>query len=88
MSTGAKVTVEVLRICNSIGAENIDFCRSAAVDSSGRELNRNRLIALMSAIVLEEVRISGAAILFPITLFLVSDEFIDLLLASRNHCCD
>lgn len=29
--------------------------RSAAVDSSGRELNRNRLIALMSAIVLEEV---------------------------------
>lgn len=30
-------------------------CRSAAVDSSGRELNRNRLIALISAIVLEEV---------------------------------
>ena len=32
--------------------------RSAAVDSSGREFNRNRLIALMSAIVLEEVSIS------------------------------
>uniref|UniRef100_A0A0D3GQH0 phosphoglucomutase (alpha-D-glucose-1,6-bisphosphate-dependent) n=1 Tax=Oryza barthii TaxID=65489 RepID=A0A0D3GQH0_9ORYZ len=32
-----------------------DVDRSAAVDSSGRELNRNRLIALMSAIVLEEV---------------------------------
>jgi hypothetical protein len=32
------------------------FCRSAAVDSSGRELNRNRLIALMAAIVIEEVR--------------------------------
>ncbi|KAM0927715.1 hypothetical protein ACQ4PT_002718 [Festuca glaucescens] len=31
-----------------------DVDRSAAVDSSGRELNRNRLIALMSAIVLEE----------------------------------
>lgn len=31
------------------------FVRSAAVDSSGRELNRNRLIALMSAIVLEDV---------------------------------
>lgn len=32
--------------------------RSAAVDSTGREFNRNRLIALMSAIVLEEVRFS------------------------------
>lgn len=31
-----------------------DVDRSAAVDSNGRELNRNRLIALMSAIVLEE----------------------------------
>lgn len=31
-----------------------DVDRSAAVDSSGREINRNRLIALMSAIVLEE----------------------------------
>ncbi|VAI14488.1 unnamed protein product [Triticum turgidum subsp. durum] len=39
---------------NNINAKNLDFCRSAAVDSSGRELNRNRLIALMSAIVLEE----------------------------------
>lgn len=29
--------------------------RSAAVDSNGREFNRNRLIALMSSIVLEEV---------------------------------
>ncbi|KAC9631536.1 hypothetical protein E3N88_45504 [Mikania micrantha] len=33
-----------------------DVDRSAAVDSTGREFNRNRLIALMSAIVLEEVR--------------------------------
>ncbi|XP_065871201.1 uncharacterized protein [Euphorbia lathyris] len=31
-----------------------DVDRSAAVDSTGRELNRNRLIALLSAIVLEE----------------------------------
>ncbi|XP_024176640.1 phosphomannomutase/phosphoglucomutase isoform X2 [Rosa chinensis] len=31
-----------------------DVDRSAAVDSSGNEFNRNRLIALMSAIVLEE----------------------------------
>ncbi|CAL5090141.1 unnamed protein product [Urochloa decumbens] len=31
-----------------------DVDRSAAVDSSGHELNRNRLIALMAAIVLEE----------------------------------
>ncbi|XP_034704209.1 phosphoglucomutase-like, partial [Vitis riparia] len=31
-----------------------DVDRSAAVDSTGRELNRNRLIALMSAIVLEK----------------------------------
>ncbi|KAJ6311525.1 hypothetical protein OIU77_013312 [Salix suchowensis] len=35
-----------------------DVDRSAAVDSTGREFNRNRLIALMSAIVLEEVRSS------------------------------
>ncbi|GMN51078.1 hypothetical protein TIFTF001_020235 [Ficus carica] len=31
-----------------------DVDRSAAVDSTGREFNRNRLIALMSAVVLEE----------------------------------
>eukprot|EP00271_Cylindrocystis_brebissonii_P010244 TRINITY_DN26386_c0_g1_i1.p1 TRINITY_DN26386_c0_g1~~TRINITY_DN26386_c0_g1_i1.p1 ORF type:complete len:620 (+),score=157.58 TRINITY_DN26386_c0_g1_i1:87-1946(+) len=31
-----------------------DVDRSAAVDSSGREINRNRLIALMAALVLEE----------------------------------
>ncbi|KAJ6892412.1 phosphomannomutase/phosphoglucomutase-like isoform X1 [Populus alba x Populus x berolinensis] len=35
-----------------------DVDRSAAVDSTAREFNRNRLIALMSAIVLEEVRSS------------------------------
>lgn len=35
---------------------NIFYERSAAVDSTGREFNRNRLIALLSAIVLEEVR--------------------------------
>lgn len=44
------------------------FCfRSAAVDSTGREFNRNRLIALMSAIVLEEVfvyQLSGMAVVF------------------------
>jgi hypothetical protein len=33
-----------------------NFYRAAAVDSSGRELNRNRLIALMAAIVLAEVK--------------------------------
>lgn len=33
------------------------FLRSAAVDSAGCEFNRNRLIALMSAIVLEEVSV-------------------------------
>lgn len=32
--------------------------RAAAVDSSGRELNRNRLIALLSAIVLEQVNVT------------------------------
>ncbi|CAN1258064.1 algC [Linum perenne] len=36
-----------------------DVDRSAAVDSSGREFNRNRLIALISAIVLEEVASSN-----------------------------
>jgi len=40
------------------------FCRSAAVDSSGHELNRNRLIALMAAIVLEEVRFSSSQLQF------------------------
>lgn len=29
-------------------------CRSAAVDSGGKEINRNRLIALLSAIILSE----------------------------------
>lgn len=58
---------------NNIHAKNHDSCRSAAVDSSGREVNRNRLIALMAAIVLEEVRFCGAAILFHITLLLVSN---------------
>jgi hypothetical protein len=47
-----------LRFCSClIGCSlNHTVCRSAAVDSRGRELNRNRLIALMAAIVLEEVR--------------------------------
>lgn len=40
----------------------ISACRSAAVDSTGIEFNRNRLIALMSAIVLEEVRFSSYCI--------------------------
>ncbi|CAN6881641.1 unnamed protein product [Brassica oleracea] len=35
------------------------FFWSAAVDSSGHEFNRNRLIALLSAIVLEQIRVSG-----------------------------
>ncbi|KAL0705192.1 hypothetical protein Bca4012_071617 [Brassica carinata] len=35
------------------------YNKSAAVDSSGREFNRNRLIALLSAIVLEQIRVSG-----------------------------
>lgn len=39
----------------------IVLVRSAAVDSSGREFNRNRLIALMSAIVLEEVNSSNSS---------------------------
>lgn len=73
MLTGAKITIEILHMRNKINAKNLDFCRSAAVDSSGRELNRNRLIALMSAIVLEEVRFCGAAILFHITLLLASN---------------
>lgn len=42
----------------SVSFSDMCFGRSAAVDSSGREFNRNRLIALMSAIVLEEVSLS------------------------------
>lgn len=43
---------------NNIGFLLIQvFLRSAAVDSAGCEFNRNRLIALMSAIVLEEVSV-------------------------------
>ncbi|KAF3610610.1 hypothetical protein DY000_02046468 [Brassica cretica] len=35
------------------------YNKSPAVDSSGREFNRNRFIALLSAIVLEQIRVSG-----------------------------
>jgi hypothetical protein len=70
MSTGTNLSIELLRMCNNIGAKNHDVCRSAAVDSSGRELNRNRLIALMSAIVLEEVRFSEATVLLHISILL------------------
>jgi phosphomannomutase len=49
-------------ICNAVVKNNADFGiifdtdvdRAAAVDSQGNELNRNRLIALISAIVLKE----------------------------------
>jgi phosphomannomutase len=49
-------------ICQAVVAQGADFGlifdtdvdRGAAVDSDGRELNRNRLIALISAIVLQE----------------------------------
>ncbi|MEM9542631.1 MAG: phosphomannomutase/phosphoglucomutase [Cyanobacteria bacterium P01_E01_bin.42] len=49
-------------ICQAVVANKADFGiifdtdvdRGAAVDSSGKELNRNRLIALISAIVLQE----------------------------------
>ena len=49
-------------ICQAVVAHQADFGiifdtdvdRSAAVDSSGKELNRNRLIGLISAIVLQE----------------------------------
>ncbi|KAL0283430.1 UNVERIFIED_CONTAM: Phosphomannomutase [Sesamum angustifolium] len=60
-----------------------DVDRSAAVDSSGRELNRNRLIALMSAIVLEEH--PGTTI---VTDSVTSDgltTFIEKKLGGRHH---
>ncbi|KAL9260238.1 hypothetical protein AKJ16_DCAP10801 [Drosera capensis] len=60
-----------------------DVDRSAAVDSSGRELNRNRLIALMSAIVLEEH--PGTTI---VTDSVTSDgltEFIEKKLGGKHH---
>lgn len=49
---------------NALGSSSILFTlfflfyRSAAVDSTGREFNRNRLIALISAIILEEVSVN------------------------------
>ncbi|GER47741.1 phosphoglucosamine mutase family protein [Striga asiatica] len=60
-----------------------DVDRSAAVDSTGRELNRNRLIALMSAIVLEEH--PGTTI---VTDSVTSDgltTFIEKKLGGRHH---
>ncbi|XP_022133754.1 uncharacterized protein LOC111006254 isoform X2 [Momordica charantia] len=49
------ITEAVLRNKADLGIIfDTDVDRSAAVDSTGREFNRNRLIALMSAIVLEE----------------------------------
>jgi phosphomannomutase len=54
--------VAMVAICRAVVENNADFGiifdtdvdRGAAVDSEGRELNRNRLIALISAIVLQE----------------------------------
>ncbi|KAI3458976.1 hypothetical protein Pfo_015639 [Paulownia fortunei] len=60
-----------------------DVDRSAAVDSSGREFNRNRLIALMSSIVLEEH--PGTTI---VTDSVTSDgltTFIEKKLGGRHH---
>ncbi|PIN09157.1 Phosphoglucomutase/phosphomannomutase [Handroanthus impetiginosus] len=60
-----------------------DVDRSAAVDSSGHEFNRNRLIALMSAIVLEEH--PGTTI---VTDSVTSDgltTFIEKKLGGRHH---
>lgn len=60
-----------------------DVDRSAAVDSTGREFNRNRLIALMSAIVLEEH--PGTTI---VTDSVTSDgltEFIEKKLGGKHH---
>ncbi|CAI7830180.1 unnamed protein product, partial [Closterium sp. NIES-54] len=51
------ITGAVLREKADLGIIfDTDVDRAAAVDSSGREINRNRLIALIAAIVLEEVR--------------------------------
>ncbi|XP_058749740.1 uncharacterized protein LOC131622722 isoform X2 [Vicia villosa] len=60
-----------------------DVDRSAAVDSTGREFNRNRLIALMAAIVLEEH--PGTTI---VTDSVTSDgltTFIEKKLGGRHH---
>ncbi|KAK7379755.1 hypothetical protein VNO78_34273 [Psophocarpus tetragonolobus] len=60
-----------------------DVDRSAAVDSTGREFNRNRLIALMAAIVLEEH--PGTTI---VTDSVTSDgltSFIEKKLGGRHH---
>eukprot|EP00252_Welwitschia_mirabilis_P019082 TRINITY_DN4329_c0_g1_i1.p1 TRINITY_DN4329_c0_g1~~TRINITY_DN4329_c0_g1_i1.p1 ORF type:complete len:545 (-),score=151.72 TRINITY_DN4329_c0_g1_i1:314-1948(-) len=54
-SAMAAITKSVLQNKADLGIIfDTDVDRAAAVDSSGREFNRNRLIALMSAIVLEE----------------------------------
>lgn len=60
-----------------------DVDRAAAVDSSGRELNRNRLIALLSAIVLEQH--PGTTI---VTDSVTSDgltQFIEQKLGGKHH---
>lgn len=71
--------------------------RSAAVDSTGLEFNRNRLIALMSAIVLEGVRFffcfCNKALVFQNISFHVFPRFISIFfcglifLASGNYHC-
>lgn len=65
--------------------------RSAAVDSTGREFNRNRLIALISAIVLEEVRTPSFLCLKRCFFCLVVGFSICfalfISLASRNNYC-
>lgn len=79
-------------ICQAVVANRADFGiifdtdvdRSAAVDHQGNELNRNRLIALISAIVLQEH--PGSTI---VTDSITSDgltEFIEGELGGIHHC--
>ncbi|XP_022570502.1 uncharacterized protein BNAC05G36900D isoform X1 [Brassica napus] len=58
--------------------------RSAAVDSSGREFNRNRLIALLSAIFLEQIRVSGFGGWFLLRLSL-HDPFLPLNIEAQSE---
>lgn len=80
-------------ICQAVLANQADFGiifdtdvdRSAAVDQTGKELNRNRLIALLAAIVLQEQEHPGTTI---VTDSITSDgltKFIEQDLQGKHH---
>ncbi|KAL0707607.1 hypothetical protein Bca4012_074033 [Brassica carinata] len=71
-------------VSRGLGLSGLDVVQSAAVDSSGREFNRNRLIALLSAIFLEQIRVSGFGGWFLLRLSL-HDPFLPLNIEAQSE---